>query len=280
MNLNDLEKMFDRAWKYSFSRVKLIFVFAVLTVCGFLAVIFRAISHGSGQWVQMSVTFLPIFICAAILLAMGVILIQMYQCDVKKEPINYLLIWKKTCDHLLGIVQLAVPLIFIFLILWMILGIFYLLRAIPVIGSVVGSIFAFGPFLLVFGSILLGFLTLLILFFVTPATAFQAKMDHLLMQRVLHILKANGFYAVLMLVLGLIPILFVVGILSLAAVLTHMMYVEVYEGFSLVLKWFFMMLPFCAILSPLAIFFFNFSAESYAFLRKKMPEKSFEETLS
>lgn len=277
MILNDLEKIFHRAWRFSFSRVKLFFVFSVLAICGFLAVVFRVISLHSGQWVQMNLTFLPIFISAAILFAMGIALIQMYHCEVKKESIDYLQIWKKTCEHLLGILQLAVPLIFVFLILWMALGIFYLLRAIPLIGDVVGSVLAFGPFLLVLSSIILGFLTLLILFFVTPAAAFQSKMDHLFIKRVFYVLKANGFFALFMLVIGLIPLLFVIGILSLAAVLTHMMYVEAYEGFSLALKWFFIMLPFCAFLTPFAIFFFNFSLESYAFISKRVAPKASEE---
>ncbi|MES2123025.1 MAG: hypothetical protein V4492_09700, partial [Chlamydiota bacterium] len=41
---------------------------------------------------------------------------------------------------------------------------------------------------------------------------------------------------------------------------------------ALSLQWFFIMLPFSALLTPALIFFFNFAAESHVLMLKKMQE--------
>ena len=71
-------------------------------------------------------------------------------------------------------------------------------------------------------------------------------------------------------IIGLFPLLLIVGVLSLAAVVTQILYIESGGGLSIALKWFFMMLPFCGFLTPAVIFFFNFSAESYVLMQKTL----------
>lgn len=269
MTWQELEKIFNRALHFSFSKKKWLLVFPVLALCGFLAVIFRTISLAAGPWVQMSLAFLPIFLCAALLLGMGIVLTQIYHREVKGFTAKYTETIKGSTDLFIGIIYLAVPLIFAYLVLWMFLGIFYLLRAIPSIGEVVGAILSFGPFLLVLAALVLGLLNLLILFYITPAAALKSEMGLSLAKDVFQELKANPFLSFVIPLIALLPLLLTVGILSAAAVLTHVMYVEG-EGISVALKWFFMMVPFCALLTPAVIFFFNFSAESYVLIRKEI----------
>lgn len=270
MTIADLEKIFNRSFTHCFSRKKWLLIFPVLVLCGLLAVICRTISHGAGQWMQMSLAFLPMFLCAGLLLAAGIVLVRIYHHEVRGGDIKYLKVLKESKSLIFGIPHVAVPLIFAYLVLWMVLGVFYLLRSIPHAGQVVSAIFSFGPFLLVLGSLFLGFLSLLILFYITPAAALKSELTPQLAEDVFQELKANPFLSFIMPLMGLLPLLLVIGILSLAAVVTQLLYIEGNNGLTVALKWFFMMIPFCALLTPAVIFFFNFSAESHVFLRKKL----------
>jgi len=270
MSWQQLEKIFNRSLQFSFSKEKWLLVFPVLALCGFLAVICRTISYGASQWIQMSVAFLPIFLCAGLLLAVGIILTKVYHHEIQGLKIPYLQTIKRASDLFIGIAYLAVPLIFTYLILWMILGLFYLLRATPAVGEFMSSIFSFGPFLLVLGSLALSFLNLLILFYITPAAAMKSDLGPKLFEEVLLKLKDNPFLAIITPLIALFPLLIVVGILSLAAVVTQIMYAGPGHGLSIALKWFFTMLPFCALLTPAVTFFFNFATESYALMHKQL----------
>ncbi|NGX27028.1 MAG: hypothetical protein K940chlam6_00955 [Chlamydiae bacterium] len=268
MTWQQLEKIFNRAMKLTFSKRKFLLVFPVLALCGLLAVICRTISHGVSQWMVMSMAFLPVFLCAGLLLAVGIVLTRIYHHEVKGLELQYFKTIKGAKDLFMGIPYLAVPLIFAYLILWMFLGIFYLLRAIPHMGEFIGSVLSFGPFLLVLGSLALGFLSLLTLFYVTPAAALKSELRPQLAEEVFRSLKTNPFLSFVMPIIGLFPLLLIVGVLSLAAVVTQILYIESGGGLSIALKWFFMMLPFCGFLTPAVIFFFNFSAESYVLMQK------------
>lgn len=269
MTWDVLEKMFNRALAHAFSRRKLLFVFPVTALCGLITAICRIVSQGSGDWVGLSLAFLPIFLCAGILLALGILLTRAYHHEVKEIPVNYFEILKKAKSLLLGISYIAVPLIFAHLVLWMGLGVFYLLRAIPTVGHIVGSVLSFGPFLLVLGSLVLGVCSVLLLFYVTPSVALSSDMRPQVVERVVDQIKKNPFESIALPLLGMIPLLIATGLLSLAAVVTGIVYIDAPSGFALAFKWLFMMVPFCALLTPAIIFFFNFAAESHAFCRRK-----------
>ncbi|NGX37120.1 MAG: hypothetical protein K1000chlam2_00272 [Chlamydiae bacterium] len=273
MSWQELEKIFNRALSHCFSKQKWLLVFPVLALCGVVSAICRTISFGAGQWIQMSLAFLPIFLCAGFVLAVGLVLTRIYHHEVKGLEVQYFKTIKGSKELFLGIPYLAVPIIFAFLILWMVLGIFYLLRSIPEIGQFISAMLSFGPFLLVLGSLGLSFLSLLALFYVTPAAALKSDLRPQLAEEVFQDLKANPFLSVIMPLIGMLPLLFVVGILSLAAVVTQILYIESGHGISIALKWFFMMLPFCALLTPAVIFFFNFSAESHVLMRKTLQKQ-------
>lgn len=273
MSWEQLEKIFNRALMLSFSRKRWLLIFPVLALCGLVAVICRTLSYGASQWIQMSLAFLPMFVCASLVLASGIVLVRVYHDEVKGLEVDYLRTIRGSSKHFVGIAYLAIPLIFAYLILWMVMGVFYLFRAIPTIGPIMSAILSFGPFILVLGSLLLSIATLLMLFYLTPAAALKSQLKPEIAEEILHDLKCNPFLTFVMPVIGLLPILLGVGILSLAAVVTQILYIEAGYGLSVALKWFFIMLPFAAVLTPAVVFFFNFSAESYVLMRKMVREK-------
>ncbi|NGX39421.1 MAG: hypothetical protein KR126chlam1_00748 [Chlamydiae bacterium] len=273
MTWEHLEKIFNRSFHHSLSKQKWFLVFPVIALCSFLGVICRTIAKASTPWIQMSLAFLPIFLCAGFLLAVGIVLVRIYHHELKGERLYYLKTIRNSGKLFWGISYLAVPLIFAYLILWMILGVFYLLRAIPAIGEFVGAILSFGPFLLVLGSLVLSILSLLILFYITPAAARKSELRPSIAEEVYGVVKTNPFQAVILPLFGLLPLFLVGGLLALAAFVTRTMYAAVDSSLFFALRWFLIMLPFSALLTPAVVFFFNFSAESYNFIHKKTEKK-------
>src|SRR5208337_3939660 len=96
-----------------------------------------------------------IFLCAGFLLAAGVILVRIYHDEVKERPTRYRDIVAKSWEVAIGSSYFSIPIILCYLLLWMLLGIFVLLKEIPGIGDLFGVLLSFGPFLINLGSLLL-----------------------------------------------------------------------------------------------------------------------------
>jgi hypothetical protein len=270
MTWKDIEFIFNRATKFSFSKKKLFFVFPILVFCGLLIVICRGLALGANNWVTISLTFLPIFFCFTVLLALGIVLTRVYHHEVKQLPVSYRKTLYGSWDLMIGISYLSLPVVLTYLLLWTVLGIFYLIKEIPGIGSFIGVVLSFAPFLLVLASLFLSLLTVFLLFFVTPAVALKSNLNLQIGEEILKRLKENPFSNSALFFLGALPLSFISGILCLAAKLTRIAYLEQGGAFSIIFQWFFIMLPFCAVLSPAVVFFFNFSAESYVLLKRKV----------
>ncbi len=274
MTFEDIEHIFNRALRFSFSKKKLLFMFPVLVVCGLMLVFCRALAVNAGQWVVLSLTFLPVFLSSGLLLAAGVVLARVYHHEVKMIPLSFKKILSQSWELLIGVSYLTFPLLLAYLFLWMVMGIFYLLKEIPALGDVLGVILAFGPFLLVLGSLVLSFFNLFLLFFATPHIALNSRLKLKLAEDIYYRFKENLFSNLALFLLGLLPLLLGVGILSLAAFLTGINFFMRTETLAIALQWFFVMIPFCAMLTPGILFFFNFAVESYALVQKKYPKMS------
>lgn len=265
----EIEVGFNRALKFSFSKKKWLFVFPILVMCGVLIVLCHTLAVGVNHWVSVSLAFFPIFFCASILMSAGVPLTRIYHDEVKGKPLSY----RKTIWHswelMKGIASLVVPLLLGYVVLWGVLGIFYLLKGIPKVGDALGVVLSFGPFLLILGSLILSSASLLLLFFLTPQVALKSVMRWEMAEEMFVRLKNNIFDYVLFLILGLVPLVFVVGFLILAAALTGMTYLVTERTWAIALQWFFIMIPFAAVLSPAVVFFFNFAAESFVCLQRR-----------
>ena len=270
MTFADIEHIFNRALRFSFSKKKFFFMFPVLVVCGLMLVFCRALAVNAGHWVVLSLTFLPVFLASGLLLAAGVVLARVYHHEVKMIPMSFKKILTQSWELLIGVSYLTLPLLLAYLFLWMVMGIFYLLREIPALGDVLGVVLAFGPFLLVLGSLVLSVFNLFLLFFATPHIALNSRLKLKLAEDVYSHFKENLFPSLTLFLLGLIPLLLGVGILSLAAFLTGVNFFVKAETLTIALQWFFIMIPFCGLLTPGILFFFNFAVESYALLHKSM----------
>jgi len=271
MNFSDLQTAFNRALTLSISRTKLILTSVVLMFCGLLVVFFRGLAIGASHWVTLSLTFLPFFLCAGILLSMGIVLIRMYHNEIKQRTVSYREILKKSWPIVIGASYFSIPIILSYLLLWIFLGIFLLLRLTPGIGEVIGVLLAFAPFILNLCTLILCILNLAMLFFVTPIIAFKGLNRIHVAQMLIERLKSDPFSNIVYGLMALLPLLFLGGLLVLAAVLTETVCYICSDPLHNVLQWFFIMIPFAAALSPAVVFFFNFAAEAHVLMHRKTP---------
>lgn len=144
-----------------------------------------------------------------------------------------------------------------------------LLKQLPMIGEYMGIILAFAPFLIILASILLVFLSLGILFFVSPMIALGPNEKISLVKNLLSRLKGDIFTNLLLFFIGIIPIIVIAGFLVLAGFLTSINYLVSEHILSVSIRWFIIMIPFCICLTFPTIFFFNFAAESYNLSKKE-----------
>ncbi|MEM8727179.1 MAG: hypothetical protein AAGE99_00470 [Chlamydiota bacterium] len=274
MTMEEMEFIFNRALRFSFSKKKLLFMFPIVVTCGLIFVFCRALAVNAGQWIALSLTFLPIFLSSGLLLAAGVVLVRVYHHEVKRIPPSFKKIFSQSWELLIGVSYLTFPFLLVYLFLWMVMGIFYLLKEIPALGDILGVLLAFGPFLLVLGSLVLSFLNFFLLFFATPHIALNSRLKLKLVEEIVFRFKDNLFSNLALFLLGLVPLLSVAGFLSLAAFLTGVNFFVKTETLTVALQWFFVMIPFCALLTPGILFFFNFAVEGYAVMQKKYRAKS------
>lgn len=269
MNWAEVEHIFNRALNLTFSKRKLLFTVPILIFCGLIVAFFRVFASKTSDWQSMSMTFMPIFFCAAVLLAAGIILTRIYHHEVKGIGMSYRKTLSASKHLMVEIAYLAVPMILGYIVLWTLLGIFYLLKEIPWVGEFLGVILSFGPFLLLLGSFVLSLLSIVMLFFVTPSVALKSSVQVEVLQGVVKRLRYSPFSNLALLLLGLTPLIVVATLMTIAAIFTGKSYPVADNSFAMGLQWFFIMLPFSALLSPAVIFFFNFAAESHVLMIKK-----------
>lgn len=270
MNLSDVQFIFNRALSLSFDRKKNLLVFVVLALCGLLVVFCRALALNAGQWILMSLTFVPVFLCAGILLSLGILLIRIYHDEVKQKPFRYRDILAKSWEIIIGASYFSIPIILCYLVLWMSLGFFVLMKEIPGVGDFFAVILAFGPFLINLGSIILGLLNISLLFFVTPVIALNGinriRVSKILFNR----LKGDMFSNIFLAFVAVLPFIFLFALLFLAAFLTGSVCYACENQLHAILQSFIIMIPFAALISPAVVFFFNFAAEAHVLITKSL----------
>ncbi|MBS4171587.1 Uncharacterized protein NEOC95_002337 [Neochlamydia sp. AcF95] len=266
MTFDDLQLMFNRALALSLNKKKFLLVFTILALCGVLVVFFRGLALGANEWLMMSLTFLPIFLCAGFLLSTGIVLIRIYHDEIKKKQASYTEILAKSWEIMIGASYFCIPIILSYLLLWMLLGFFFLLEEIPAVGPFFSAILAFGPFLINLGTLLLCILSLAILFFVTPVIALKGlnriQVADILSKR----MRGDLFSNIILSLIATFPLWCLAGLLILAAWMTGSVCFSCHHPLHAILQWFFTMIPFTAVLTPAVIFFFNFAAEAHVLM--------------
>jgi len=258
----DLERAFHRALLSSFSWGKALLVFPALALCGVLIVFCRALRFGASEWMGLSLIFLPILLSFVLLLSVGVLVIRVYQYEQKSLKVNFKKLLWGSLDAVLGTAYLSIPPVLIYLLLWMVLGVFFLMKEIPGLGMVVNTVFVFAPFLLILSTILLCLLSAMLLFFVAPLAAKFSVKRLELARVVLSFFKQRLLLRCLLFVVAVVPGVFFSCLLAIAASLTNLGFSHGEQSWTLALEWFFMMIPFAALLTPAVIFFFQFAFEA------------------
>jgi hypothetical protein len=276
MKLSDIESVFNRAFAKSFSRRKILFLFPILIACGILTIFCRMLSLGVNDWVWMSLSFLPIFLSTGVLLAAGVMLTKMYIFEIKGVEYKVGKLFTSSLQMVIGVSYLCFPLILTYLILWAVLGVFYMLKQIPAFGDAFGTLLAFGPYLLVLGSFALAIVSVMLLFFITPHVALKKSLKMDIATEVGMRMKQSVFANTILFFTSMIPLAFVLFFLILGAVMTGTSYFAAKAALAIGIQWLVMMVPFCFIMTPFVIFFFNFALESYMLL-KRQNQKEIEE---
>lgn len=274
LNINDIRFAFNRACVLSFTKPKLILTFCILALCGLMVVFARAISVYAGQWIAMSLTFLPFFLCSGILLSTGILLIRVYHDEIKNKTISLKEVFAKSWEVVIGASYFAIPIILGYLLLWMLLGIFFLLKEIPGIGGFFAIILSFGPFLINFGSLVLCLLCIAILYLLTPIIALRGLNRIKVSQLAVYRLKGDIFSNLFLAFISLFPLLFCLGVLTLAAVMTGTICTNCDDNWHISLQWFFIMIPFTALLTPAVVFFFSMSAEAHVLMVKAQAKQA------
>ncbi|MCH9633896.1 MAG: hypothetical protein S4CHLAM7_06300 [Chlamydiae bacterium] len=273
MNLQVLEKIFQRSC-LTLSKKKLGLVFLTLSLCGVMAVFSRALSMESSRWVALSLSFLPFFASTNLLFALGILSVKMYSASNRGEELSIQQAIAKTWKPIVSIAYITLPLFLAYVVAWLVLGIFFLLKMIPGIGDLIGVFLSLGPFILILSSLVLACINVVALFFVTPALAFREQVDLALWKEVGARFKKNVLLNLFFLGISSIPLLLVLSILIGAAYLTKVTFFTATTPLLVGLSWFFMMLPFNAVLTPFVSFFFNFSAEAYDYLNSTIPKEA------
>lgn len=267
MQYSDLQQMFNRAADRTLNRSKWLLTSGILSLCGLLVLFFQALALKAGDWLAMSALFLPIFLCGGVLLSLGIVLIRAYHHEIKQKEFTYKELLKASWKIVLGAAYFCVPILLIYLLMWVLMGFFLLLKAIPLLGGVFGVLFVFAPFLLNLGSLILCLLSAAILFFITPLVALRSIDPVHVSQVVMERVRRDLFGNVLVMLIALLPLACTLILLSLAVSLTGTFYLAPEGEVSYVLSWFLIMIPFIAVLSPSIIFFFNFAAEGHVKMR-------------
>lgn len=275
MNLSDIQFSFNRAFLRSFSFKKNFLVFAILALCGVFIVFCQGLRlNAQNNWVSMSLVFLPFFLCSGILLATGIILIRLYHDEVKQKEISYRELVAKSWEIILGASYFSIPAILLYLLLWMLLGIFVLLEEIPLVGPFFSAILSFAPFLLNLATLLLCLLVIGLLFFVTPILALKGLSRTVVTSSLLNRLKADIFSNLFLFLIGVLPLLFAFLILLSSAYLTTRFCEPCSHPVQITLQLFFIMIPFAAFLAPTVIFFYNFAVESHVLIHTKINKEA------
>lgn len=267
MKFEDVKFIFNRAVSKTFNVKKLAVVSVILALCGLLVVFFRGLAINASEWMIMSLTFLPFFLCTGVLMSMGIFLTRIYHNEIKNRIVTYSDVLNKSWDVIIGASYFSVPLVMCFLVLWVLLGIFVMLGAIPFVGNVFNVVLAFAPFLLNVGSLTLCLLSLSMLFMLTPVIALKGTNRIVVTQTIVNRVKNDLFSNVVLALVAIFPLLVFVGIMALAAFMTGQVCYVCTNPLQHVLQWFFIMIPFTVLLSPVVVFYFNFAAESHVLLK-------------
>ncbi len=272
MTWDELHRITNRSAELVLDWKKLLFTFCMLLLGGWIILACRTLAINAGSWAALCLTFLPIFVTIGLLMGGGVILTRVYHDQVKQRPVDYSQVAMGSWQIIVTAFSLNMLILFGFVVLWMALGIFHLFIAVPLLGPLFSVILAFGPFLLYVTALILVIGAICMTFFVTPILALRAARKGKISQTIRERLKADIFSNTVQVVIALLPLL-----LSLSLGLAAGCFAK-YAGFispnpfHASMQWFFILIPFMALVTPATVFFFNLAFEAHVLAQTRLRE--------
>jgi len=197
------------------------------------------------------------------------VLIRSYHDEIKETESSFGKLFMRSWHAALSSAYVFMPIVLVFLSVWAMLGLFYLVREIPMLGDFFASILSTGPFLLHFVALALCAFSIYILFVVTPNFALKAFLEATLMTQESKIYLSHFFVRVVLLLVSIFPLLLSALLLTIAATMTTHGFVTSTNHLQMVVQWLMIMLPYAVLLSPSVVFFFNMAAETHVSIHKK-----------
>lgn len=267
MNWSEVQPVFDRALRLTYDGRRLLLAFVALAATGLLVIFCHTVAAYTGNLVALSLVFMPVFLGAMLLLSAGILLVRLYHDQVKQKRVSINYVFWRSWELMVGASYFGIPLLLSYLILWMLLALFYLLKEIPLFGDFFAVVLIFGPFLLNVGSVLLVAASVAMLFFITPMIALRGLSRSQVSQALSQRFQADLFSNLMLLLMALLPLAISLGLLHAAWCLTEA------GGFmtgalpQLHVQLFILMIPYTACLAPAVVFFFNFATEAHVLMR-------------
>lgn len=258
MTLMQLSKMFGRAFSYTLERKKNVFLFSMLTFAGIFILFFKGVALFADGWWRDEFNFFPLFISLGFILAAEVILVRLYAAQREGQPLEFRKTVAKSWELCFRISYFALPYLVLYLLFWVLTHLFFLLHAVPVVGTFLTIALSFAPFVLNLATLMLVMSAFFLCFYVCPYFALGSSKGQLMSR-----LRGNAFFIVLLFLIALIPVWLVYQVLTFAAIGT----IDVQIGsMGKIVQSFVVMLPYLAVLTPIVVFFFNFAVEVHLYL--------------
>jgi hypothetical protein len=256
------EEMVKRAIEASLKKEKTFLAYPVLLLAALITVFVLALLHQAHDWVIFGAIGVPVYLSLGLLGSLSVFIHRLYYHELKGESIDYKEIFKASMNRMWNGVFLALPLILTHLILWVLMGLFYLLQGVPYAGPIIAVLFSMLPFAFMMVLSLLPLGAFFILFYGSTFFAFDLKVD-------LDPVRENPLSIAKNFAIATIPLL--LGILFLGGIYwaTMELFGITQNIVALSLQRLFLLIPFTFYLTPFVLFFFHFGLESYRHFYKK-----------
>ncbi len=271
----EIAPLFNRALAHSFEKKRSLFLAAMLVISGLLIVLGRSFALYTQGFGDLTLLFVSIFIIFGMLLSASIVVIRLYCHKVKNQTCAFRSTFLDSLEGMLKASYFALPLLLAYLIVWVLLGIFLLLKEIPMVGSFFSVIFAFAPFILIFGAICLLFTAFFALFFFAPPLALQPTLGmKAIFRSTIHQIGSNFSANLLLAVIALILPAILFGLLWISACWAFRLY-AIGPSYPLeqTIQEIVIMIPFVVLLTPAINFFFNFATEAFLLLEPEGTEK-------
>lgn len=267
--MNDLKNGANRALAHAWEGKKILITATMIFLVTLLMTFFQGVAIHVGVWWNLSLSLIPFFIGAALLLSTGILMIRLYHDEIKQKGTTLAEVMNRSVDIVMAGAYFAVPFVLALVLLWAGLGVFVLLSQTPGIGPYVGGVFAFVPFVLNVAILVLILSVLWGLFYVSPVMALRGMDRTYLLEDLWTRVKRDFFSHLIWFIVGITP-LYVVYYLLVSSLRFTQLMLGLREGVaSSMLGWFSMAIPFSLFLAPLVIFFFQLAAEAHVALKNK-----------